>query len=201
MKSPRKIVLNPNRDNIKFAVLKLREDEKDPKICFRWLLDIIREQGANTTKHLIYCRTIKDAQRVWNTLHRELDSDAYWPKGAARTTKNRLIEMFHSTTLQYIKDYVLSTIQEKSSHLRIIIATNALGMELNFIGVSNLEFYEALSTMDTMMQQMGRIGICRSQSFITVQYHSHQLQGVDVVVKALVKSQKCLILVPPRNPP
>ena len=64
---------------------------------------------------------------IYNIFNLELGNLMYI--GGNRDPKNRMVEMLHSNTPQSVKKHVMDMFSESDSHLRILVATIAYGME------------------------------------------------------------------------
>jgi superfamily II DNA helicase RecQ len=89
-----------------------------------------------------------------------------------------LFDMYHSRTTDKVKSKILSTIKEPNSTLRIIIATNAVGMGLDFQS-NHVIHYGPPSEYDAYLQQIGRVGRDGSACHAMLLYHSKQLRKVS----------------------
>ena len=72
-------------------------------------------------------------------------------------SENLLIGMFHSKTLPQNKQRVLASLRGEGN-CRIVVATTALGMGLDFPHVSHVVMYGALGDLEAILQQASRAG-------------------------------------------
>ena len=54
------IVVSPNKDNIRFTVLKADKSMH----CFDWLVEVLKEKKENTPFTIIFCKTVNDIVSV-----------------------------------------------------------------------------------------------------------------------------------------
>ena len=66
--------------------------------------------------------------------------------------------MFHGSTPEYNKDVVLRSLQDPNGVVRIVFATNALGMGVDFRGLNTIIHYGAPRSMEDYFQESGRGG-------------------------------------------
>ena len=80
---------------------------------------------------------------------------SYYPSGAVEISDNRLFGMFHAQTPQHDKDVILSSMQ-KDGIVRVVFATVALGMGVNFVGLNRVIHYGTPSSIEDYFQECGR---------------------------------------------
>ena len=187
MKDVKEIVESPDRDNITLTVVKL---EGEPVAAFQWLSDKMASEGRKCPKHLIYCRRIADCSKLFRFFEDQLGSKSY-VEGSSKKSENRLFNMFHSRTIDKIKENILQSIQIEESCLRVLIATNAVGMGLDF--QCNYVFnFGPPSEFDDYLQQIGRVGRNGNQSHSVLLYHGQQLRKLSPEMLSFVKNEeKC----------
>ena len=67
------IVVSPNRDNIRFTVLKADKDLH----CFEWVISMIKEKKSETPYTIIFCKTVNDIVLVLNYFLTKLGNSIY----------------------------------------------------------------------------------------------------------------------------
>ena len=60
--------------------------------------------------------------------------------------------MFHSSTPSHNKDVVLTSMTEEAGIVRVVFATTALGMGVNFVGLYSTIHYGAPRSLDDYFQ-------------------------------------------------
>ncbi|KAK7945430.1 hypothetical protein WMY93_001158 [Mugilogobius chulae] len=100
--------------------------------------------------------------------------------------ENMLIGMFHSKTLQSNKSRVLSSFSG-DGNCRVVVATTALGLGLNFPNISHVILYGVPEDVEALLQEIGRAGRDGSQSHAVV-YCVKQHTPVDEKVKSLLQA-------------
>lgn len=174
MVSPTEIVDNPDRANIKLFVKKCAASALQD--TFKWLINNLETNSVNTARQLIFCKTIADCSRVYSMLMQTLP-----------ITLHGCVNMFHSCTPQVVKDTIRQDMENKDGDIRVLIATNAAGMGVNYAAVSSVITYGPPQDMDTLMQQIGRAGRDMSQASHLLIYNGVQLRNIDTEVMIYVK--------------
>ncbi len=81
--------------------------------------------------------------------HYELADDSYYSPGAAHVSDNRLFGMYHSNTPQHNKDMILKSLVSPDGVVRVVFATDALGMGIDLRDVNTV-------IIDDYFQESGR---------------------------------------------
>ena len=66
--------------------------------------------------------------------------------------------MFHSSTPQHNKDVIMRSLAEPKGVVRVVFATVALGMGVNFSDINQIVHYGAPQSIDDYFQESGRCG-------------------------------------------
>ena len=82
---------------------------------------------------------------------------------------------------------MLSALRTKSN-LRVVIATNALGMGVDVIDCKNIILYGPPKNILDLVQQTGRYGRDGSSSLPLILCNRYQLGHVDEAVKDVIKT-------------
>ena len=93
-----------------------------------------------------------------------LGEQSYHPIGAIPISDNQLFGMFHSNTTPHNKDVIMKSMQKEDGVVRIVLATIALGMGVNFVGLNTIYHYGAPRSIDDFFQESGRAGRSGSQA-------------------------------------
>ena len=80
------------------------------------------------------------------------------PAGVEGRLENRLFNMYHSEIPEHIKLCIIAALEDESFNLRVVMATSALGMGLDFKGVHHVVNYGPLQDLESYMQAYGRAG-------------------------------------------
>ena len=87
-----------------------------------------------------------------------LGDKSYYPEGAPELCEHRLFAIFHSNTPKHNKDVVLRSMTNAAGIVRVVFATTALGMGVNFVGVYSTVHYGLLDRLMTTSRRVGELG-------------------------------------------
>ena len=100
--------------------------------------------------------------------------------------------MLHSHTPDSVKKQVREDIGNPNGKIRILTATTAAGMGVNYKAVNNMVNYGPQNNMDTFMQQLGRAGRDGTHSKSLLLFHGRQCKKLDTVMKDFINnSDEC----------
>ena len=88
----------------------------------------------------------------------ELQEKSYFPPDSIQISDNRLFEMYHSNTADHNKQVIMQSMSKKDGIVRVVFATMALGMGVNFVGLNTTIHYGAPRQIDGYFQESGRAG-------------------------------------------
>ncbi|XP_048729762.1 ATP-dependent DNA helicase RecQ-like [Ostrea edulis] len=170
------IQISPNKPNIKLCVEKVpHETDK----AFSWIVDSILDGSLQRT--LLYCTSINDCSKIYSYLTSELQALGFM----------KYIEMYHSETPDDKKQTIIEALQQENSQLKLIIATNALGMGIDIRKCHGVIIYGAAKSVLDMVQEIGRVGRDGHPSVALFLYHGYHLSKASEDVKGFLKEQKC----------
>lgn len=175
------ITESPNRRNIRLGLKHISGDSLD---CLDWIVNVVKLKGLSMSPVIIYGRTLKNVARLFSYLKTELGECAWVGKDPERRAENLLIGMFHSKTLEDNKKRVISSLSGEGN-CRVVVATTALGMGLNFPKISHVVLYGVPNNLEGIVQEIGRAGRDGSHSHAVV-YSVKQHTKVDEKVKLLL---------------
>lgn len=147
-----KISVSPNRPNIYYQVKFRTEVESD----FSDLVCSLRVNLIKTPKVIVYCQTLNKCSELYEHFLDKLGPSSHYPPGAPHLSDNRLFGMYHSGTPQYNKDVILKSLPEREGVVRVVFATVALGMGVDFHTVNSAIHYGAPCSIDDYFQESGR---------------------------------------------
>ena len=148
------ITYSPDRPNIFYEVRQQTGIDFDMEAFLRTL----QEKRASTPRVIVYCQSITMCSYLYAHFHFEMAEASYHPLGSAELAENRLFAMFHSCTPQRNKDVIFQSLLDPDGVVRIVFATNALGMGVDFQGVNSVVHYGAPHSMEDYFQESGRGG-------------------------------------------
>ncbi|XP_066266513.1 ATP-dependent DNA helicase RecQ-like [Branchiostoma lanceolatum] len=174
---------SPDRPNIRLSCVSVKGGDKS---CLDWIVTGLREEGTSHPEIIIYCTSITVTRKVYEYIKKGLGDHAY--VGPKQLSRYCLVAMFHNPTHAHKKEEVLACFAE--GPVRVIVATTALSMGINFKDVRYVVNYGAPRIAEDMLQQIGRAGRDGLQSCGIV-YHTSG-DRCDDDVKAFVSCKTCL---------
>ena len=114
---------------------------------------------------LIYCRSLDMCSSLFAHFIYALGENSYFPVGANRVSDNRLFGMYHSCTDEYNKKVIVDSFGKSDGVVRVVFATMALGMGIDFKNVYHVIHYGAPRSLDDYLQESGRVGRDGQQAF------------------------------------
>lgn len=181
------VYVSPNRLNLRFSVNKVKKDEQLQEL--KWIVNLIKEQGINCPKTIIFCNTMNEIAVVVNYLILELESSMFYPEFSA-VEDNFILGIYHSNSWQSTKDRVLA--QFKTNGIkRVLIATTALCMGVNFPDVRYIVKWGPARSILDQHQEAGRAGRDGKKSHVIVIYHGQQAGHCEQEVKDFVRAKGC----------
>ena len=183
------INIDPDRPNIRFTVIKTKK--KDHLLHLQWIVNTIRMERENTPKTIIFCNTIHDVAKVTGYLFAILGHEAY-ALNQPCTPPNRLFAIYHSMTLSKYKARVSHSLKSDNGNVRVIVATSALSMGVNFPDVKYIiHMGPARNTVDHI-QEIERADRNGKPSHNIVIYYGNQLTHCTKSVKDFCKTNGCI---------
>ena len=148
------VFVSPNRLNMYYEVRSRTNIETD----MEHLVTCLKTKGKMADRVIVYCRSLNMCADLYEYFHSSLGSSSYYPSGAKHVSDNRLFGMFHSNTSSHNKDVIMTSMQDENGIVRVVFATIALGMGVNFKGLNTIYHYGAPRSIDDFFQESGRAG-------------------------------------------
>ena len=163
MKSPKVVAVSPAKFNLMY-IIKRYDNIQD---AFATILKGIQEQRTKFPRTIIYCQRLHECGRLYQYFRSLLGGSFTEPIGAPDLPQFRLLDMYHSSVDEEIKENILQLFS-KPSHLRIVIATVAFGMGINCQGVRQIVHVGPPKDVESYIQETGRAGRDGLQSIAVI---------------------------------
>ena len=178
------IVVSPNRDNIRFTVLKADKDLH----CFEWVISMVKEKKSETPYTIIFCKTVNDIVLVLNYFLTKLGNSIY-VDGNEPAHERVLLGVYYSQTPKNVKDQITSSFECIKGNVRVTIASTSLSMGVDFPHVRYVIHYGPSKTLSSHLQEAGRSGRDNQSSYhITVFQGRHLISCEKDIKKSIRKA-------------
>lgn len=174
-----------NNKNICFSVQKVKKGLSS----FNWLVDKIAEHQKNSPKTIIFCQSITDLSTVLSYLLMKLGDRAYVDQ--KKSLSKCVLGVYHSNSPDELKECVKKSFTFDDGPIRVVLATSALSLGVNFKDVRYVIHYGPAPDLRNHLQQAGRAGRDRNQFFNVIFYHGQQLRLCDKQMKNSIKVLTC----------
>ncbi|XP_068734521.1 probable ATP-dependent DNA helicase RecS [Montipora capricornis] len=118
--------------------------------------------------------------------------DHVYVPGQPKTPANRIVGIFHSMTLKKYKDRVMDSFKVNAGNVRIVLATSALGMGVNFPDVRYVIHLGPARSIVDHVQQSGRAGRDGKQAYNVVITTGQKRAHCEVDIKNFANAAECL---------
>ena len=183
------IVVSPERFNIRHAVI--NSTRLNYMKHFQWIVDMVIKNGLQTPKTIIFCNSLKDVALMVSFLFEKLGSNLYPPE-QPELPANMLVGIYHSHTLQKYKDRVVDAFKHNKGNIRVVVATSALSMGVNFPDIMYVVHAGPARALVDHIQEAGRAGRNGNKAHDVTIYHGQQLAQCEMRVKEFAKETDCL---------
>ena len=177
-----KIFVSPNRVNLKFTVCKVKKSALMDQLS--WIIEEVKQKGLETPQTIIFCCTLKDIASVVNWLLMMLENKAFYPN-TSTNRKDCLIGIYHSLILNTDKERIAKDLKEGGT-TRIVLATTALSMGVNFPNIRRVIMYGPPRTILDFHQEAGRAG--RDDLPVLLFYHGQKSTNCQTDIKQFLNN-------------
>ena len=175
----------PNKENITFNFMAI-PNEKETVSHLKWITDKVAEKGKESPQTIVFCNTFNDLSTILSYLLLVLKEKAFTDDHNGKRTS--LLGVYHAKSWESQK----VSIEEdcKSDGLkRVVIATGALGMGINFPRERYVVQYGPPKSIVDLMQQAGRGGRSGSQAHCVTYFTKRQLSRCGKDVKSVTQDK------------
>ncbi|XP_078364092.1 uncharacterized protein LOC144648389 [Oculina patagonica] len=187
MKDPIHLFVSPNRSNLRFSINKVSRTALLRELD--WLVELIKKNGKDTPKTIVFCDTMYSMASVFNYLMMSLGEHAFHPN-TSRKRIDCFIGLFHSVSHKEYKERLLLSFKNNGLK-RVAIATTALSMGVNFPDVRYVVLFGPSRSLLDFHQEAGRAGRDSLPSDIVLYYYGQQLAHVEYDVHEFLKTEVC----------
>ena len=188
LKDPFIIDASPNKDNVRMSVINVKSREEALK-SLDWLVEELRVNRQAAPKTLLFCNVMTDIAHVLSYLLMKLGNNAYMESDGI---KHCLLGVYHAKTWESTKATISEDFQILDAKLRVIIATSALSMGVDYPDVRNVVHFGSPSrTLEGHIQELGRGGRDGKQSHDIVICTGIGLSNCESDVRKLFKGESC----------
>ncbi|XP_056001114.1 ATP-dependent DNA helicase RecQ-like [Ostrea edulis] len=174
------IIDSPDRENIKLFLEKIK-NTVPIEVTFGWLLKDLSLEKKDCTRTLVFCSSIKTCADIYTAFLMVLDKSVM-----------EYVNMFHSCTSETVKEKIRQDMNDENGTIRVLIATSAAGMGVNYKGINNVVHYGPPKDMDSFVQQLGRAGRDGCQALHLLIYNSRHTHKLDSDMKNYIENKdKC----------
>ena len=151
------IIVNPNKENVKYSV-----ESGCKEICdnFKWLLELLAANGNDCPRIIVFFRQIKHIVEVFEFLQTNL-GDAQYVQNEEHHLNgywNRLFAMFHLTTSEKIKHAICDSFRDTNGLIRVVLCSTSFSMGLDVKCVHTVIHFGPANDVDDYLQESGRAG-------------------------------------------
>ena len=162
------VLANPNRDNIRYAVVTV--DIDNLYTSFSWLIDELLNKTVNTPKVIVFCRRKQHMKDLYELFSHHLGKKAYYmPNGnEPMDDRSHLFAMYHKKTHKIVKETVEKEFCKSNGTIRVLFCSIAFGMGVNIKDAFLDLHLGPAGDLDDFLQETGRIGRGSTQLSHTV---------------------------------
>lgn len=167
-----------NRKNIFYSVEPINkyQDNDFEKMelafgkCFNSVTMDLKENGSCADKGIIFCFSHNDCSEVYEYFERNLGGSIFHN----RDKNKRIVDIYVKVTSESRKKLILSLFRDRSSYLRLVIASVAFGMGVNCPDVRNVIHFRSPASLTSYIQESGRAGRDGNASNATLFYSAKE---------------------------
>ena len=175
-----------NNENIRFSVQAVKKGLG----CLNWLVEEISVNQDATPKSIIFCRSINDVSLVLSYLLKKLGHLAYMDN--KKSPINSILGVYHSNSPTELKERVTKSLKNNEGPVRVVIATSALSLGVNFKDIRYVIHYGPAQDLRSHLQEAGRAGRDGKEAHNIVYFHGQQLRLCDKKIKECLKVDTCI---------
>ena len=122
------------------------------------LADELLKERTKCVKTVLFCYTLLDCGQIYAKLKRHLGNNITEPPGLPNIVEFRLISLFTAASTVEMKAKVLTEFCKSDTNLRLVIATSAFGLGVDYPDIGRVINFRAPNTTEELIQQSRRAG-------------------------------------------
>ena len=154
-----------------------------------WIVQMVKVANVSMPKTIIFCDTIYALAQVVNYLTMELGKCAFYPN-SSKKREDCLLGIFHSMIQEKYKKRIFDSLKGSGTK-RVVIATSALSMGVNFPDVRYVVMYGPPRNLLDFHQQAGRAGRDGTLAHTVLFYYGQQVAHVEHEIREFLNSACC----------
>jgi len=167
-----------DRPNIK---LSLYHCEEKSIVCFDWVIKLLKNNGVDCPKILIFCRT----QTLCGWLYEQFQF-------CSLDITEKFIGIYHASSWPHKKDEYLKSLTSNDGEKRVIICSSALGCGVDCQDVKFVLHFGPPHNLVDYAQQIGRAGRSNAPDCHAVLYNFPQSAKIADGVRSYIDHTGCL---------
>ena len=181
LKEPMKIMESPERDNIRYSVYKLENDNLHQ--IFRPLIEMLKSGCNSTERTVIFCQRLSHVRLIYRLFEKELGH--LYPE-----VDSKPYAKYQGNTEEMVKQKITDSLVNPTGHITVLIATIAFGMGVDCKCLRQVIHFGAPSDIDGYCQETGRAGRdgVQSHAVLLLPKKSVSSKTITPVMKAYCKS-------------
>ena len=191
MKPCFKIIMPPEKNNIKYVVHRLDKDSV-LEDNFQWLLERLDQKGEAMEKILVFFRKISIQGEAYEYLDDELGDQGHCGEPPYNDASH-IFEMYHMRTDNTVKETILNEFS-KNGHMRCVLASSSFSMGLDIPQIETVIHYGPAMDVDDFLQETGRASRDpRSKATSIVLLYPRCLNSVNITpaMKEILRTKTC----------
>lgn len=186
MRNVLKLIISPNKQNIRISRSKVTGFS-----CFNWLIAQLKLHKQSSPFTIVFCTTIREIATILSYFLMSLGEAAFIP-GEGEKSGRSLLGVFHSGVFQKMKDVINTSFKDHQGPTRVVFATSALSMGVNFPDVEYIFHYGPSRSVVSQLQEAGRAGRNGQQAHNVVYFKGNHLTHCDAHIREAMKAESCL---------
>lgn len=163
MKRINHIVVSPNKNNIRFSVLRADKELR----CLDWLVQLVLDRKGETPFTIIFCKTVNDIVSLLMHFLMRLGTCGAYTAGEEPAHERCLLGVYYSQTPKNHKESVTSSFERLGGKVRLVFASTSLSMGIDFPHVRYVVHYGPSRSLASHLQEAGRGGRYGNKLFIS----------------------------------